>query len=498
MFKSMNKTAKELTLKQLVYVLLLSAVIFNFLLSLSSNGVSISILPTNNMAFSLVLFFSVLAVFTVYIVICGAVAKRNYPPVYASIIMFPITVLLHANSQNGFLLPVASVAVTSLMFYLILFRRELFKISEGQCKKVLALIAIAYFIFISFLILQNYFNDTLFNMKDFRIYEETFRNTIHGRFFQNSVYGSNFACHNTWFFLLIIPFYYIIPHPMTPMVIKTLLISFSVIPFYLIAKLHVKVNAIIPLVLCFLFYPYIISQNFLPQHEICYLPFFLLFTIYFFKVNKFKSFIIFLILILSIKEHLALIAIMFGIRAFFQKKTMRWVAVPILFGILWAIFSFLILSHFREVYSSLPVGTWLIDDFKTRFLYSGDTIISSLKNGLLTSNLANSFTMGSVAFKLLLPIGIIIPLLGPITYLCLPELGLNLLSNRSALLSPTWHYNVVVACCLLIGMIEGLSVISKSRFIKRLMIDEETMVLLTSFFMLASTVMYFYLWFSFI
>lgn len=228
------------------------------------------------------------------------------------------------------------------------------------------------------------------------------------------------------------------------------------------------------------------------------MPFFLLFTIYFFKTRRFKPFVIFLILCLTIKEHLALISMMFGVYAFFQKRSLRWVIVPIMAGIVWAIFSFFVLSYFKEAYPSHAAGAWLVEDLRGRFFYSGTGVMASFKNGLLSSNALNSFTMSQIAVLLLLPIGVIIPLLGSTSYLCFPELVLNLLSDRPALFAATRHYNVVVACCLLIGMIEGIKILSKAGFVRKLKVDDGTAVLLASFFLLASTTMYFYVWWSFV
>lgn len=458
--ETIKKTVQEITFKPLMYVLVLSAIIFNFLLSLSSSAIKITIAPDNTMAIFLILSACMAGTFLLYAVIQGPVKRAQHPSIYTSIIMFPIALLFYADSQNGLILPFSVVAGTALIFHFILFHRDSLMISATQSRRAIALISIAYFLVISLVIIHQYQSQTLFNMKDFSNYNETFRNTIHEKFFQNALYGSNVACHNTWFYLLIIPFYFIMPHPMTPMIIKTLLISLSVIPFYLNARLHVKENAVVPLTMCFL-----------------------LFTIYFFKKQAFRPFVIFLFFCLTIKEHLAFIAMMFGIYAIFQKRSLRWIVVPIVAGILWAGFSFIILSYFKEVYSAHATGDWLIEDLKARFLFSGSNILSSMKSGLLSSNALNTFTMSKIAVYVLLPIGVFIPLLGSTSYLCLPEALLNLLSDRPALFSATRHYNIVMACCLLIGMIEGIRILSRSGFVKKLMMEEGAM---------------YYLWLAFI
>ncbi|MCM8789826.1 MAG: DUF2079 domain-containing protein [Candidatus Omnitrophica bacterium] len=228
-----------------------------------------------------------------------------------------------------------------------------------------------YLIFFLITALRQYNLFSNFNPKDFAIYNQTFWNTIHGRIFQNTTYGSNFSCHNSPFFFLLVPFYYLFPHPLTLQYIKTILLLSSLIPFYLIIRQIITSEcAILALMLTFLLFPFLISQNFVAPHEITYAPFFALFTYYFYQRRKFCLYILFLLITLFIKEHLALVAIMFGIHALWNRRNLRWIIFPIAVGIIWGLFSLWVINYFQKIYNSHIDAAWFIVDLKRRFLQS--------------------------------------------------------------------------------------------------------------------------------
>lgn len=135
---------------------------------------------------------------------------------------------------------------------------------------------------------------SFFNPKDFATYNQTFWNTLHGRWFQNTTYGSNFACHNAPFYFLLLPFYALFPTAATLIVLRDILLALSVIPFYAIVREifpnpNEKPSAISHLLLIFiyLFNPYIAGINLMPPHEPTFAPFFIFSTYYFFRTRQF-------------------------------------------------------------------------------------------------------------------------------------------------------------------------------------------------------------------
>jgi uncharacterized membrane protein len=238
--------------------------------------------------------------------------------------------------------------------------------------------------------------------------------------------------------------------------------------------------AAIPLTFAFLFYPYIVSQNLTPPHEMGYAPFFILFAYYFFRQNKFLAFMLFLIISVCVKEHLSLVALMFGVFSLFNKKGLKWILAPSLLGIFWAIFSLLIILRCQKVYQSPVYSSWFWLYLKSTFSDHHGNALTSLVALVSSSNIGSWYRLKSI-FLLFTPLGVIPPLLSPIGLLGLPEFLIAILSDRPALLDPLRHYCVVASCFLSIAAIDGIKRISRFK-------------LLISVFILAATLMHSYLW----
>jgi len=303
-----------------------------------------------------------------------------------------------------------------------------------------------YFCVISVLRHLNYQNASPF---DVALYSQIQWNNIHGHFFHTSISGSNFVTHNSPFLILLSPFYAIYPHPETLLVLKTLFLAFSAMPFYLILRHFVNGRSIFPLMLGYLFFPFIVGQNFNAPHETCFLPPLLLFSFYFYLKNRFKSFMVFLLLSLSVKEHMALISIMYGLYSLYLKKEKHWVILPILLGVVWGIFSMWIIYHFQKIYHVDPYPAWLIDNIKRRFLRPDYPVWFNVIWGLQTSNLGHWYNFSSV-YLILSPVCIILPFFSSIWVLGLPELVINFLATVP-LSYPTWHYDIVASIFLLVA-----------------------------------------------
>ncbi len=469
-----------------LFILFLSFIILNFLISLNKGFFSnlISSFLTIFLILSILIFlmFSVALLFQ----------EKPSPFIYSSIILSPIILLSFADRESTnlpLLFPLSLVLILSLIFFLIL--KGDFPYHLKKPVRILGVIILSYFIIFTLVNIYRFNNSCFFNPQDFAIYNQTFWNTIQGRLFENSTYGSNFACHNSPFYFLLVPFYFLFPHPLTLSILKTLLLSLSVIPFYLILKDIFKENiSCLFLGLSFLFFPFLVSQNFTPPHEISFLPFFLLFTYYFFRKNKFLPFLIFLILSLSIKENVSLIAIMFGLYSLFCKRTLRWVLSPILLGTIWGILSLFIILHFQKIYQANPNSAWFFVVLKKRYLpQQGKPFLSSILRGLSYSNLAQPYFFNLV-LHLLRPLGIILPFLSPVSILGVPGLLLNSLSDRPGNFSVFMHYNIITSCFLLIGASEGIKKLTKFRLMKKLNFREEILKVLISIFIFSSIIIH--------
>jgi uncharacterized membrane protein len=337
----------------------------------------------------------------------------------------------------------------------------------------------------------NYQNDSSF---DVAIYSQIQWSNIHGHLFHTSSSGSNFVTHNSPFLLLLSPFYALYPHPETLLVLKTLFLACGAFPFYLILKHLLGEKCLWPLLLGYLFFPFIVGQNFNAPHETCFLPPLLLFSFYDYLKGRFKPFLVFLVLSLSIKEHMALMAVMYGLYALYQKKERHWVIVPLLMGAAWAIFSMWVIFHFQKIYHVDPYPAWLIDNIKRRILRPDHSTWSNMVWSLQTSNMGH---WGNFCYFYLLlsPVCLVLPFFSSIWLLGLPELFINLLATIP-LTYPTWHYNVVVAIFLLLSC-AGTVKKSPSGILSRLGLPAGKSQELLSWFLCICILVHFPLWWDY-
>lgn len=486
-----TKLAESIPARYFVFILLFWYIIFDFLISASFGSSLLRSLFSRYLLTSSLLFLVGCFLFFIFLALCLRQKEPN--PAYSLIVLLPIALLPLWPAERifpPFFIPIIIVSALQLYLYKILFSERGFLINEEprSVNKALVIVITSYFLIFSYLSIRKFSALDFFNPKDVGLFNQIFWNIVHGRFFLNSTYGSHFACHNSPFFLFLAPFYYLFPHPFTLLISKTLLLSLSAIPFYLIVKDFLGRSAALPMAATFLFYPLIAAQNFTPAHESGYAPFFVFFTYYFFSKNKFMPFMCFLLITVSIKEPYSLLAVAFACYAFFQKKRPAWIMLPLLTGIAWFILSIAVINHFQNIYHPHSDSAWYFVYLKKAlFILKQSGIGKFVTYALSNSNMLNPDALRSL-WLLFLPLAIIFPLLSPVSLLGLPEFIVNLSSSNPNMFSPIWHYSIVLSCFILIGAAEGIKKVSAFINHKRyLKIDEQKIRLLLSACVLSFT-----------
>ena len=447
--QNIKKNLADASLKDFFFLIFISCIILFFL---AVNSESYAISYSTGLAVS---FLVLSIVFFTWVFLLSGTGPPTVALRSARISLLPFLILLllipykffYAQLEGLQPLGCLGIIFAGVIIFNAILKRDTHKqVSPALAISILAAVYAVYFGCISVLRHLNYQDASSF---DVAISSQIQWNNIHGHFFHSSCSGSNFVTHNSPFLILLSPFYAIYPHPETLLILKTLFLAFSAIPFYLILKRYVDERSIFPLTLGYLFFPFIVGQNFNAPHEICFLPPFLLFSFYFYLKNRFKSFLVFLLLSLSVKEHLALVSIMYGVYSLYLKKEKHWVIVPLLLGVFWAIFSMWIICHFQKIYHVDPYPAWLIDNIKRRFLRPDHPVWSNVIWGLQTSNLGHWCNFRPV-YLLLSPVGIVLPFFCSVWVLGIPELVINSLANLP-LSYPTWHYYIVASIFLLVA-----------------------------------------------
>lgn len=498
MYSLIKNNFHKTTLKDIFFLGILCFILFAFLLINSD---------TQNIAFSNPITCIYTFVCICILILAGwliLLTKSNDPktslklarisliPILILTLLFPYPFFYHQLTHWQQIISLGLITLSVILFHQTLTKTNYQMYTSPQLFIILLALYSVFFSIVSILHHQNYQNT---NPPDMGLYSQIQWNNIHGRFFQSSTSGSNFTTHNSPFLILLAPFYAIYPHPESLIVLKSVLLAFSAFPFYLISKHYLNERSARILSIAYLFFPFIVGQNFNAPHEICFLPTFILFCFYFFIKNKFKQFLFFLLISLSIKEHVAMIPVMFGLYAMVLKKEKQWILTPIILGVFWAVFSIWLMSYFQKIYHVDPAPMWLIEEIKRNFSRSDHSILTNLIEGIKNSNLGqlNNFNLVYLLFS---PLAVILPFNSLIWLIGSPELFINLLATHP-LTYPTWHYNIVSSCFLLIACAASIRKISIKLYPKIDIPLDKTQEIL-SLFLLFCILSHFFLWSDYI
>ncbi len=127
---------------------------------------------------------------------------------------------------------------------------------------------------------------------------------------------SHFAVHFSPIFYLMLPFYYILPSPVTLQVLSCLVVASGVIPLVLIVKRHGMSNLVaLGFSVVYTLYPVLVAGTQYNLHENNFLAPIVLWCFWAFETKKILPCILFSVLLLSVKEdaamYLAIIALYF-------------------------------------------------------------------------------------------------------------------------------------------------------------------------------------------
>ena len=328
-------------------------------------------------------------------------------------------------------------------------------------KEKLALRIIFYLVFIYiflFCLIQfNVFRNFDYHDFDLAIYNQVTWNTLHGNFFYSSIRGgAYFKDHISLILLMVLPLYAILPHPLTLLFLQTVLLGLSAWPIFLLAREELETKLALSLSFIYLIYPAVGNINLFEFHPEAFSVFFLLFTFYYLKKEKFGLFVLFMILALMCKEDISLAVLMLGFYAALVKKSKRWILAPLISGILWFILSiFVIIPHFHK-------GGYLYTIFYDHLGKNISEIISTIifRPFFVLKTMFLTYKLRYLA-QLFMPVSFL-SFFSPLTLsITFPTLARNLLSNYPPTASICCQYTVTLIPFIFISAIYGLKRILK-------------------------------------
>lgn len=281
------------------------------------------------------------------------------------------------------------------------------------------LAAVSYILIFVIICFWKYLNFQ-YNALDLAIINQATYLSSQGKFFASSIHPPTYlGDHFTPILFLFLPFYFIFRHPLTLLIIQTIILATCSWPIYLIAKNILNKKWAVFFALAWLINPFVQNINLFEFHFLPTAIFFILWTFYFYQKNKFLPFLLFSALALIVREDVAFVIFMFGLIALLERKKMRFWLAPILLSGLYFLLTLKIINFFNpdQSYKFFIYYSWLgetpILAIKNLFFQPQKIIIHLLKFGNF------EFILG-----LLLPF-IFLPLINPFYLL----LGLGVFSQ---------------------------------------------------------------------
>jgi len=235
-------------------------------------------------------------------------------------------------------------------------------ISRCLTKKlsIVCLLVIAYGLVFSYLSIVKYrtYNATAW---DLGIFSQSLYTTLNKNlFFHNNLeFGSHFHVHFSPILILLLPFYAVCQSPIILLILQSFGIALAAIPIHYIAKKELSDRASLVFPFLYLMSPALYGANFFDFHPVSLAPLFILASILFFKIARWKEYFVFIFLALMVKEDVSLIVIAIGfygiaknIRMLLKRRLNQTTAISLLtiiIGAVWLAFSLKMISHFVAV-----------------------------------------------------------------------------------------------------------------------------------------------------
>lgn len=312
---------------------------------------------------------------------------------------------------------------------------------------------------------------------DLAFYQQAIWNTTQGRFlevsatdFSRSLFGTDFIL----IYLLFVPFYALIPAPLTLLVVETVVIAAGALPLFWLARQKLGDRIALGFGLIYLLLPAVQNGNLYELRERQLAISLWLFVFYFWHTRKFKLFLVATFLVVACRPENGLVLIMLGVYGWWEKRPAdkneaRFIWLPPLIGGLWFGAALLIIR------AAAGGG-----DFALGSTFAGGSPVAAVTT--LFFDPAKGFNqlfptpevlLGKLLYipLLLLSFGFL-PLLKPrLLLLALPSVGLNLLAaqKREIQWNPfDYHYQASVIPWLLIATVFAVAGLVEKRKMPRL------------------------------
>jgi uncharacterized membrane protein len=262
------------------------------------------------------------------------------------------------------------------------------------------------------------------------LFEQVIYNTAHAKLFYNNFSQKiHFGDHNSPILGLLAPFTLIFPAPYVLTVFSVLAVAVGAIPVYLLSRdLLNSRNLALLLAGSFIMLPAFVGEFYVAFHEMNLVIPFLTFAFYFFVQERFRAFIATCFLGLLVKEDVALTLFMFAPYAAIKKRSPRWWLAPAVLSVSWFLISIKVIIPYFDKRDSYGVALTYFSNIGSSL---SELIINTIKAPLKTIGIMLAPDKLHYLFILLLPFGVLLPLLSAELLFAIPSLFFNLLADNS-------------------------------------------------------------------
>jgi len=342
--------------------------------------------------------------------------------------------------------------------------------AESHSSRITSIIvALHTILFTSLIVARHYYFGAALG-EDTGYYNQVFWNTLHGDFFQGSLtqdryndppVDNEFALHNSPVLFLLLPLYWLYPSFYTLLVLKTIALSVSAIPLFLLVRDKISGLSGVVIVVAYVFSRNILNQSINAFHSIDFIAVFLLFTFLFFERGRIGLFLLFLLLSLTVREEVALTVWLFGLYAIVRRRHWSWVVCPVVMCAMWWYCS----AEFVLVRSQIAMEG--LDEFFSVFGKGRNEILATVvrePQKLLDLFLTNQ--VRGYFYEMVRPAAFL-PLASMVGLFALPTMAMNSLIGAfwPSMINITNHYSLIATVCLFVGLVEAIGWIGRySRF----------------------------------
>jgi len=295
------------------------------------------------------------------------------------------------------------------------------------------------------------FNSFAYGDYDLAYFDQIVWNICHGSLY-SSILGMVFlGVHVQTIWFVIAPIYFVLPHPMTLLILQSLALGVAAYPLYLLTKQILGHKWGLLVSFMYLVYPAVGYINIFELHSTAFLPFFMFSMIYFFHKKRFTLFMFFLFLAVFCQENIALAALSMGFYAACKRRGLKWVLVPV-FAV--GIYFFVCLKIVMPYFNNDTI------QFSALYNHLGNSpfqIIANIcKHPLLTAQFMIVPHKSIYLMKLFGPLSFI-SLFSPLWLLAaFPLFAQHLLSSRVTQVMINFHYTAEVIPFIFVAFVFGI------------------------------------------